>query len=211
MTSLRGGCRLGNCLFSILIVIFVCYVYEIDASSCIGTCEEKFYDIQIHCKVYDDNVTKFETEFDTRGNATMLCSFLVELLLCVGRVAPVCLDQMFTIKEPYFQSPYDCHFNDSAYSTIQKYRTCEHLTTTTTTVVTKSSPSTTFQVTQKPSKSSSSLPSRTYEASSPVTFQTSKPTNQHQKESNSSDKTDISRQTLVTCIALVVLSVACYS
>lgn len=32
MTSLRGGCRLGNCLFSILIVIFVCYVYEIGKS-----------------------------------------------------------------------------------------------------------------------------------------------------------------------------------
>lgn len=213
MKSLREGCRLGNCLFSILIVIFVCCVSKIDASGCTGTCEEKFFDIQIHCKEYDDNVTKFETEFDTSGDAVMLCSFLVDLLLCVGRVAPVCLDQMFTIKEPYFQSPYDCHFNDSAYSKIQQYRTCKHLTTTTTTLVAGSPPTTTFQTTQKPveSKSSSSLPSRTYEASYSVTFQTSKPTNQHQKEPNSSNKCDISRQTLMMCITLVVLSVACYS
>lgn len=90
---------------------------------------------------------------------SVLYSFLVDLLLCVGRVAPVCLDQMFTIKEPYFQSPYDCHFNDSAYSKIQQYRTCKHLTTTTTTLVAGSPPTTTFQTTQKPveSKSSSSL------------------------------------------------------
>lgn len=32
MKSLREGCRLGNCLFSILIVIFVCCVFKIGKS-----------------------------------------------------------------------------------------------------------------------------------------------------------------------------------
>lgn len=212
MKSLREGCRLRNCLFIILIVVFVCCVCKIDASGCTGTCEDKFFDIQIHCKEYDDNVTKYEIEFETSGNATMLCSFLVELLFCVGRVAPVCLDQMITIKEPYFHTPYDCHFTDSDYSMIQQYRTCGHLTTAKVSVSNSLSPST-FQTTPKPveSKSSSYLPSRTYDASSSVTFQTSRPTNQQQKESSSSSKLDISRHTMVIYLVLVVLSVGCYS
>lgn len=52
-----------------------------DASGCTGTCEEKFFDIQIHCKEYDDNVTNFETEFDTSGDAVMLCRQVSEINL----------------------------------------------------------------------------------------------------------------------------------
>lgn len=96
---------------------------------------------------------------------------LVDFLLCVGNIAPVCLDKIIEVKSPYFHSPHDCHFSDEEYSEIQRYKSCKHL----------------HQSTTASSITYSTLPSRTYESNaSSVTFQTSRPTNQQHKESNSS-------------------------
>ncbi|XP_048728043.2 uncharacterized protein LOC125646000 isoform X2 [Ostrea edulis] len=158
-----------------------------DANVCTGTCDDKIYDIQTGCKEYDDRVTKYETELDSSHNNTNLCRSLVDFLLCVGNIAPVCLDKIIEVKSPYFHSPHDCHFSDEEYSEIQRYKSCKHL----------------HQSTTASSITYPTLPSRTYESNaSSVTFQTSRPTNQQHKESNSSRNLHFSHETFVISVLL---------
>lgn len=96
----------------------------------------------------DKNYTPKMNHFVLSSHGVLSNRVLVDLLLCVGRVAPVCLDQMLAVKASFFLSPYDCHLSDKDYSTIQRYRACQPMTTTTP-VDSSSSPAThTFQISQ---------------------------------------------------------------
>ncbi|XP_078332626.1 uncharacterized protein LOC111108711 isoform X2 [Crassostrea virginica] len=200
MKSTFIGCVRWNYFFMFLAIFLTSCTSATDGNRCTGTCDKQFYDIQMKCKVYDENVTKYEIEYESTEDATLLCRVLVDLLLCVGRVAPVCLDQMLAVKASFFLSPYDCHLSDKDYSTIQRYRACQPMTTTTP-VDSSSSPAThTFQISQGTQESkyhSSKSPNQTYNPNTKThidTLQTSKPINQLQQDSNSSNKLCFSRQ-----------------
>nr|XP_022300469.1 uncharacterized protein LOC111108711 isoform X2 [Crassostrea virginica] len=211
MKSTFIGCVRWNYFFMFLAIFLTSCTSATDGNRCTGTCDKQFYDIQMKCKVYDENVTKYEIEYESTEDATLLCRVLVDLLLCVGRVAPVCLDQMLAVKASFFLSPYDCHLSDIDYSTIQRYRACQPMTTTTP-VDSSSSPAThTFQISQGTQESkyhSSKSPNQTYNPNTKThidTLQTSKPINQLQQDSNSSNKLCFSRQMQVMIVAFYMV------
>ncbi|XP_061181507.1 uncharacterized protein LOC133190053 [Saccostrea echinata] len=178
------GCSFLDYLLNISVLVkmlaFTCHLSKTDANACTGTCEDKFFDMQRGCNDYETKMTKY----DNFKQSTELCRSLVDFLLCVGNVAPMCLDKMMELKSPLFQSPYDCHITDEDLTKIQRYKSCKHLTTST--AANSIDPSTVASQSYEPNTKSFS-----------VTFQTSSPTNQHQKESNSSKKLYVNLQTLV--------------
>ncbi|XP_062591167.1 uncharacterized protein LOC134252686 [Saccostrea cucullata] len=168
MKLICKGCPLLDYILNISVfvkmLVLTCHLSKTDANACTGTCEEKFFDMQKGCNEYETKITKY----DNFEQSTELCRSLVDFLFCVGNVAPMCLDKMMELKAPYFQSPYDCHITDEDLTKIQNYKSCKQLTTSN-----SIDPSTVASQTYDPNTKSFS-----------VTFQTSSPTNQHQKESN---------------------------